>query len=1215
MRQTFWLNWLAICSILFGLWPIAPAQASPPPLQALNTTARPTPIAPNDNNILYHGLGHDSQDTLYRVPFGALPLGLTVTLRFRTIHNDVTTVQVRVWDTTANAEFYRNLAPVATDVSCYATGIAETCDYWSVTLTPTVLTTYYYRFIITDGTATAYYADDRYMNGGWGEPTPNLVDNSYALVVYDPAFTPIPWLQNAVVYQIFPDRFHNGDRTNDPKTGDVRYDESALKLDDWSLLPEGYCRKFTSATWTNCPWRFGPPPPWAVPPTVPVTLPETPRGRDYYGGDLQGVIRKLDYLQALGVTAIYFNPIFDAGSNHLYDTQEYTQIDPYFGTQADWDALVVAANARNMRLIVDGVFNHVSSDSLYFDRYHHYPTVGACESITSTYRTWFYFQDVAPGTGTCAGPNGPNSAVYSAWFGFDSLPVLNKNNNAVRAWIYGDKDSVARHWLFAGAAGWRLDVMGDPSFPNDYWQQFRQAVKSADPEAPIIGELWKKGEMVVKVQGDQADTGMNYRFRNAILGFLGTVDDKGFPDDGESWQTPTLFAEKMLSTREDYPDAAYYTLMNLLDSHDTQRILWLLTPGNRTREDKEFNAANLTEGKRRLLLATLIQMTTPGAPTIYYGNEVGVTGDDDPDDRRTFPWLDVYRSYLPLLGRTSTFTGSMPIQISTPLTNHYFAGGDHALLDAYRALTALRANRPVFREGDLSFLLTDNLSGTLAYQMRTLTDTAIVAINRYSGTQTLSIPFDASQLPNGLRLYDPLNVVAPVTTTNGFITVTVPAMSGVVLVPQAGQDLTPPAAPLSLSANSASSVVVLNWNAPAQATAYSVYRSPVTGGGYVRLAQGLSSTAYTDTTVVDGRAYYYVITAHDAAGNESVFSNEAEGRPALAVLWAIVYEPATITHTLGVTPTAFITGFVSVPGITDLGGDPNLILAQVGYGPFGTDPVTWTTWVNMTYTTAMSQTYGYRGNFRPEQTGTSEYVVRFSTNSGATWKYAGLSGPFPPRNNGGTLLVQPNPDTTPPAAPTLSVAGTAASFVALQWTTVADAAEYWLYRSTASNPTPQLYTKLNAPTTLFTDTNVTMGTAYTYTVKAIDFALNPSADSNAVTAVPTPRNVQVTFNVTTPASTPVTRTVYIVGNQPQICNWCDPHTVALTQTGANTWSITLTFSESTSIEYKYTLGSWNYVEKDSSCNEIGNRQVTVGNTNITVTNTVANWRNVPPCGN
>jgi glycosidase len=179
---------------------------------------------------------------------------------------------------------------------------------------------------------------------------------------------------------------------------------------------------------------------------------------------------------------------------------------------------------------------------------------------------------------------------YDGWFGFDSIPVLNKNVQAVRDLFYAGDNNVTEYWLDRGASAWRLDVMGDPSFPASFWQQFRDVVKANDPEAAIIGELWKKDEMLPKVLGDQADTGMNYRFRNAILGFFGQVDNKGFTDDGQFNQPPSLFARKLNSIREDYPDATYYTLMNLMDSHDTQRILWNLswtdTPDQRNRENR-----------------------------------------------------------------------------------------------------------------------------------------------------------------------------------------------------------------------------------------------------------------------------------------------------------------------------------------------------------------------------------------------------------------------------------------------------------------------------------------------------------------------------------------------------------------------------------------------------------------------------------------------------
>jgi glycosidase len=668
------------------------------------------------------------------VPFGAVTPGEEVILRFRTYHNDVTSVRARVWDDVAQGQFFLDMDRVAADVSCYDDAQpTETCDFWQASLTPTQPTTYYYRFIIADGTSTANYEDDEQRDGGWGEARANFNDWGYVIQVHEPEFKPISWLQNGVMYQIFPDRFNNGRSNNDPNTNTPRYGWPTNPLDRiirkaWTDLPEGYCRFYVN-------------------PAQPCN--ESPRGRDYFGGDLRGVQQRLNYLKSLGVTIIYFNPIFDAASNHAYDTQDYLRIDPFFGTNAEFGQLARAADKAGIQIVLDGVFNHVSSDSKYFDRYGHFSDVGACESVSSPYRGWFYFFDEAGGP--CAGPGGPNTMNYNAWFGFDSLPVLNKNVQAVRDLFYAGANNVNSAWLSRGADGWRLDVMGDGSFPADFWQEFRVAVKDENPNAPIIGELWKKFEILPKTRGDQADTAMGYRFRNAILGFFGTIDDKGFVDDGESNQPPTLFASKLISVREDNADASYYTMMNILGSHDTRRILWALTPGERNREEREFNAANLARGKTLLKLAAVVQMTTPGTPTIYYGDEVAMTGDDDPDDRRAFPWLAV--------------TGE--------------------------------------------------------------------------GNATVS----------------------------------------------------------------------LAWNAVAGAASYNLYRSPVSGGGWVKVGSGLTGSSFTDNTgLINARTYYYVVTASDAAGNESRYSNEVNAVPQYTIGWANLQWPPTINHTISVnrTPIPFM---------------------------------------------------------------------------------------------------------------------------------------------------------------------------------------------------------------------------------------------------------------------------------------------------------------------
>ena len=399
-----------------------------------------------DNDVALEGLRHDSRDTLYRTPGGAIATGTPVTLRFRTFHNDVEDVKLRIYDLEAGAERLETMALAAADVSCYQEGLeGEVCDYWSFTLFNDQPDNLWYRFVITDGGQTVYYADNTpALDGGLGSPSTAPVDNGYALMIYDPAFAAPPWSKTAVVYQIFPDRFHSGRSDNNPKTGQPRYDDPVLKL-AWNTLPEGYCRSYDDAG-LNCPWRFGPVPPWGI------GLPENPRGRDYMGGDLKGVDQKLEYLVSLGVNTLYLNPVFDSASNHGYDAQGYFKIDPYFGTQKDWENLVKHADRLGVRIVLDGVFNHVSSDSGFFDRYRRYPAVGACESLTSPYRGWFTFHDVAPGSGTCVGSSGvPDSATYESWFGFDSLPVLDKSNPGVQAYFLTSPGSVSRSWLVNGA--------------------------------------------------------------------------------------------------------------------------------------------------------------------------------------------------------------------------------------------------------------------------------------------------------------------------------------------------------------------------------------------------------------------------------------------------------------------------------------------------------------------------------------------------------------------------------------------------------------------------------------------------------------------------------------------------------------------------------------------------------------------------------------------
>jgi len=817
---------------------------------------RPAP----DGRLDPLGFGHDSHDPAYRAPAGAVPAGTAVRLRFRTFHGDATAVSLVVHDDVANDDA---LIPMVVEAAGIACGEAvpdarASCDWWAATVTPAGPTTLAYRFEVADGAARRYYADETVLDGGRGAVSRVAIDAGWTITAYVPGFAAVPWLAGAVVYQVFPDRFANGDPANDGAGG--RAGAVAARY-GW---PPDEVDRDELRRWLS-------------------DLPESPgRGRDWFGGDLAGIENQLDRLADLGVEVLYLNPIFSAASNHGYDTRDYRTIDPRFGTEDDWRSLVAAARAKGIRIVLDGVFNHVSSDSPYFDRYGHYGGVaGACESIDSPYRDWFVFR--AEAGGPCAGPDGPNTTTYESWSGYASLPVLRKDVKAVRDLVYAADDAVAREWLRAGASGWRLDVMMDPSFGADFWQAFRAAVKAVDPEAAIVGELWTRDEVLPKVRGDTADTTMSYRFRNAVSGYLGTVDQEGFPDAGESEQPPSVLVAELLSIREDYPDAVYWTALNLLDSHDTERILWSLTPGDAPAD--KVAPANLAVGTARLRLASLLQLTLPGAPTIYYGDEVGMTGADDPDDRRPFALLlgGPGRDWVAARDDPATWR---PVRDGYP---------DASVWSWYRSLVALRRAQPVLRDGDVRFLLADDRARTLAYS-RFLPDgtVAIVALNPdRARAARLEIPVGDARgpgvsIPEGTRL----RVVAgdgggDVVVSGRSVVLDLPALGGAVLVPAPGQDLAPPPAPADVGfVDLPGGTVTLAWAPADGVVARQVWRSPLAGGSFELVATVDESAAGWSDRPGPG-TWHYLVRVIDVAGNVSPPSAEvavtvAAARPAPA---------------------------------------------------------------------------------------------------------------------------------------------------------------------------------------------------------------------------------------------------------------------------------------------------------------------------------------------
>lgn len=1127
--------------------------------------------ATHDNDVFWDGLHHDSRDPLYRTPTGPVPAGTPVTLRLRAYAGDLTAVSLRLYDDRTDIASTIPMTVVASDPAY---------DYWAVTITPTQPTVLWYRFIVQDGSDTDYYEDDQVVGGlyrGYNEGGPGLAyddspDLSFQLTVYNPNFRTPNWLKDAIVYQIFPDRFRDGDPSNNVVSGSHFFYGN----------PTG---GITYTTWNS----------EVIDPRDP-SGPYTDRwSEDFYGGDLQGIAEKLDYLQSLGVTVLYLNPIFRSPSNHKYDTTTYEEVDPHLGGDKALASLLTEAQNRGMRIVLDGVFNHTSSDSIYFDKYSRYQTQGAYESQSSPYYDWYTFY------------RWPDN--YQSWWGYTTLPVLRSSNPAVRTYIYSGTNSIATRWVLSGTAGWRLDVGGDvdpgltrdPS--NDYWEGFRQAVKGANPEAVIIGEEW--GDATPWLLGGEWDAVMNYRLRSALLSFLRDTPYEDNDNNAQSYGgvlnpiTVSQLDAWLHSLMEDYPPEALQAMLNLVGSHDTNRVRFVLSHGQKSGGGSL--TPDETDAYQKML--ALFQFTLPGAPTVYYADEVGVESpgrwynnkwEDDPYNRVPFPWSDTPGHYTPRVG----------------------------MADYYALLGRTRAAHPALRTGTFDTLLTDD-SGLYVYGRRwisgTLGDAAVVLINRSTTTRTVEVDV-GGYLGSGTVLTDALRGGEPFTVTadGRLIVPDLAPMTGALLVYAAG-DVIPPAPPANLTATEGVGEVSLSWDAVSSAVGYNVYRSILPGGGYTPIVTGVAGTAYTDTAVVNGTWYYYVVTAVDGAGLESNPSNEAAAMPHYSIGWANLQWPHEITHTIGLTPTDFIYGQVCIDGVTNQQGATSGLIAQVGFGPTNTPPVSWTWWVDAEYNTDVGNNDEFRACLTPEYTGTFHYLYRYSTTGGRDWVYADRSGIISPTGvvSPGLLRVLSSSDTTPPPAPTnLRVSRWGADHIALAWNAVAagDLYAYDLYRWGEGEGRDNAWrvARVLSPTTTYTDTSVVTGHTYTYTVQALDTSFNRSDFSNEVSARAEERWVTVTFVVDVPPFTPAGETVYIAGDDARVfgASWNPGHR-PLTRTGANRWTVTLAAPEDEPRQYKYTRGSWDTVEKWGTLVGFANRVITPtwGATGrMTVTDVVYNWR-------
>lgn len=520
---------------------------------------------------------------------------------------------------------------------------------------------YYYRFEMRNRDGVWYYGRGENGESVCGENLPE-----WQLTVYKSSYKTPDFAKGNIIYHIFVDRFNRADGVKTKRK--YRLHES------FSESPEV------------------------------VSADGKYYADDFFGGNFNGIREKLDYLEELGVGIIYLSPIFKAYSNHRYDTGDYLKVDELLGTEDDFKRLLNAAHEKGMKIILDGVFNHSGADSLYFNKFGTYDSLGAYQSKSSPYYDWYYFKKF------------PDE--YACWWGCDNVPDLNKSNKDYRALVFG-KNGVVEKWQKLGADGWRLDVVDE--LPIDFVNLLIKKIKSVNKDALVIGEVWEDastkvsyGELRPYLLGDQLDGTMNYPFMNAIIAYVRDGDEKFFKDTVQS-------------ILENYPKETVYCLMNSLGTHDTVRIINALSDvrahgWSKTHKlgyklpDSEYEKA-----KKKLYLASVLQFTLPGIPSIFYGDEAGLQGFDDPINRRPYPW----------------------------------GSEDKEILAHYKKLGRIRReNRAVFSGG---FNMRDE-NGLVAYERTSGDDEILIAVNAGADDKTLFINKEYISLYNNKEYKDVVDV-------------------------------------------------------------------------------------------------------------------------------------------------------------------------------------------------------------------------------------------------------------------------------------------------------------------------------------------------------------------------------------------------------------------------------------------------------------------------
>lgn len=649
-------------------------------------------------------LQHNTTDAFYRSPQGALTAGAQVRLRVAALGpGEPDSVKLRTWDGTEQVYPMRPLG--AKDGKRFYEVQIEVSDKPCL---------FWYRFESTTGGVKEVLGapdDSGCGKGCMGGPV------DFQITVYDPDYKTPEWMYDGVMYQIMVDRFFHGEGTDALLHAKDAYDKKIERHENWNEMP-----------WLN------------------VSENGDNFAHDFFGGNLEGVRQKLPYLKELGVSVIYFNPIFTARTNHKYDTGDYMQVDPMFGDEAKLRQLCEEAKAMGIRIMLDGVFSHVGSDSVYFNRRGtHGEKVGAYRDPDSPYRKWFTFK------------NWPED--YECWWGFRTLPNVNEMDEDYRRYILSGEDSVVKHWVRQGTSGWRLDVADE--LPMEFLRELRREVKAVNQDAAVLGEVWEDashkvsyGTMRSYVLGDTLDSVMNYPLREALIAFLMGRKTAGA-------------AERDLSAlNQNYPRPFLYALMNMMGSHDRPRIINVLAgnDGNDIPRDKralhQLSQEERMIGTLRERMMLRMMISVPGMPCVYYADEAGMEGCADPFCRRTYPW----------------------------------GNEDKQLLAYYRGMIAMRNANPALRTGECRYIapcddvlgVIRTISGGVDALGRRAKDACVVTmINRSARPVTVYLTSD--ELMGAGEIISDRDEVH--TARAGAFSVTVAGMHGVTYFAQETEEL------------------------------------------------------------------------------------------------------------------------------------------------------------------------------------------------------------------------------------------------------------------------------------------------------------------------------------------------------------------------------------------------------------------------------------------